>query len=413
MSDTRYVVGQLGNRMRYAVPRQLHEAGRLERLFTDVVAVRAVGALRAIPPTLQPAGLRRLLGRIPVGIPHHLIVADQWAGVQGVRDIRSARSEAELYEVFLRLGTRFAERVAAGPWDDAGGLYMFNSAALESLARAKVSGLVSAVEQTSQPFAFERAQIVEETDRWPGWMATALPNSPVFGDVEARERAEWEMADLIVCGSAFVREAVGHVGGAVEKCVVVPYGVALGPFEAPSRMGRSGPLRVLIAGNVGLRKGAPYVAEAARRLGRAAVFQWIGGTELTEWGQQQVRDSGVALVGAVPKREVAEQFAWADVFLLPSLCEGSATVTYEALAAGLPVVCTPNAGSIVRDGVDGFIIPVRDGEAAAERLERLLDPALRAEMSEAAIARSAVGSDHAYGQRLIAALDGHTRPTSL
>ena len=411
MISTRYIVGQLGSRMRYAVPRQLHEANRLERLFTDVAAVGAVSSLRAIPPALRPAGLRRLLGRVPAGIPRRLIAANPWLGVQGVRNIGSARSEADLYDVFLRLGKRFAERVAAEPWGAAEGLYMFNSAALESLIRAKSTGVSSAVEQTSQPFAFERARIVEETDLWPGWMATASSDSAVFGDVEARERAEWEVADLVVCGSAFVRQAVGRVGGPMEKCVVVPYGVALGPFESPSRMGRSGPLRVLTAGNVGLRKGAPYVAEAARRLGSAAVFRWIGGTELTEWGQRQVYDAGVDLAGSVPKAEVAAQFAWADVFLLPSLCEGSATVTYEALAAGLPVVCTPNTGSIVRDGIDGFIIPARDGEAAAERLERLFDPDLRAEMSAAAVERSAVGSEQAYGQRLLAALDA-ARPTA-
>ena len=49
--------------------------------------------------------------------------------------------------------------------------------------------------------------------------------------------------------------------------------------------------------------------------------------------------------------------ASADVFVFPSLFEGSAVVTYEALAAGLPSVVTPSAGSVVRDGVEGFIVP--------------------------------------------------------
>ena len=51
--------------------------------------------------------------------------------------------------------------------------------------------------------------------------------------------------------------------------------------------------------------------------------------------------------------------AAADVFVFPSLFEGSAVVTYEALACGLPSVVTPDAGSVVRDGVEGFVVPGR------------------------------------------------------
>ena len=90
-----------------------------------------------------------------------------------------------------------------------------------------------------------------------------------------------------------------------------------------------------------------------------------------------------------------------DVFLLPSICEGSATVIYEALAAGLPVICTPNAGSVVRDGVDGFIVPIRDPDAIMEKLEQLATNAqLLAQMSENARRRAGEYSIDAYGERL-------------
>jgi glycosyltransferase involved in cell wall biosynthesis len=46
-------------------------------------------------------------------------------------------------------------------------------------------------------------------------------------------------------------------------------------------------------------------------------------------------------------------------------------VTYEALACGLPVLTTPNAGSVARDGIEGFIVPARDVDALARALERL------------------------------------------
>ena len=63
--------------------------------------------------------------------------------------------------------------------------------------------------------------------------------------------------------------------------------------------------------------------------------------------------------------------ASADVFVFPSLFEGSAVVTYEALACGLPSIVTPSAGSVVRDGIEGFLVPESNVLALAERMEQL------------------------------------------
>src|SRR6185503_19097558 len=70
-------------------------------------------------------------------------------------------------------------------------------------------------------------------------------------------------------------------------------------------------------------------------------------------------------LGRVPRAGMVSEFARADVLVLPSLAEGSAEVTYEALACGVPVITTPEAGSVVRDGVEGRIVPSRDPEALA------------------------------------------------
>jgi glycosyltransferase involved in cell wall biosynthesis len=81
--------------------------------------------------------------------------------------------------------------------------------------------------------------------------------------------------------------------------------------------------------------------------------------------------------------------AAADVFVFPSLFEGSAVVTYEALACGLPSVVTPDAGSVVRDGVEGLLVPAGDVGRLAEGMERLgSDPELRASLGRAARRRA-------------------------
>ena len=98
-------------------------------------------------------------------------------------------------------------------------------------------------------------------------------------------------------------------------------------------------------------------------------------------------------------------FQWADVFLLPSLCEGSATVAYEALACGLPVIATPNTGTVVRDGVEGFIVPARDVDGIVQCLEKLVnDRNLLREMSRNARRRSTEFNFSVYRKNLLAAL---------
>ena len=82
-----------------------------------------------------------------------------------------------------------------------------------------------------------------------------------------------------------------------------------------------------------------------------------------------------------------------------------AVVTLEAMAAGLPVITTPNAGSCVRDGVDGFIIPAGDANALTSAMEHLLtDRSLRQTMSRSARERAAEFTWEKYEGRLIGAL---------
>jgi glycosyltransferase involved in cell wall biosynthesis len=103
----------------------------------------------------------------------------------------------------------------------------------------------------------------------------------------------------------------------------------------------------------------------------------------------------------VPYHEVHRLFAEADIFVYPSLHEGSAFATYEAMASGLPVVATPNTGSVVRDGVDGFIVKPRDVESLMERIEWLYrQPDLRRTMGASARRRAESFTWGAYRERI-------------
>jgi glycosyltransferase involved in cell wall biosynthesis len=109
----------------------------------------------------------------------------------------------------------------------------------------------------------------------------------------------------------------------------------------------------------------------------------------------------------VPRAQIHEEFQRADVFVLPSLAEGSAEVTYEAMAARLPIVTTAAAGSVARDGVEGQIVAERDSAALATAIDEIVqNREVRERMAGAARQRARDYTWERYGERLVAALRG-------
>ncbi len=270
-----WVVAQLGSRMHYAVPRILHAHGMLAELCTDICATKGwPRLLAAVPARWCPAGVRRLRGRVPEGIPRQKIRAFSGFGLQYARRLRAAQTAGDQAAVYLWAGRRFGELILRRGLANAGGVYTFNSAGLELLRHARQRGLRAVMEQTIAPREVEQRLLSEEDEHHPGWEQRVSTHGAV-AEYGARERAEWGEAELILCGSEFVRATIGACGGPVERCVVVPYGVD-GRFAVPERRPARGPLRVLTVGAVGLRKGSPYVLEAARRMGRGAEFRMVG-----------------------------------------------------------------------------------------------------------------------------------------
>jgi glycosyltransferase involved in cell wall biosynthesis len=397
------VVAQLGARMHYAVPRILQHAGLLERLYTDICALKGWPRLiRYVPRAIRPARLQRLASRLPRGIPADRITAFTNFGFEYARRIARSRSGDERNAAFLWSGREFCRRVNAQGFGHAKAVYVYNSAGLEILREAHRLGLKGIVEQTIAPRAVERVLLREEAAFFPQWEAPAQEEASL-DEYCARESAEWAAADLIVCGSDWVKEGIVSCGGEKARCVVVPYGLDNMAIAPTKRQRDPGQLRVLTVGAIGLRKGSPYVLETAELLAGRAEFRMVGPIQILPAAELRLRKK-VHLTGIVPRSEIASHFDWADVFLLPSLCEGSATSTYEAMAHGLPVICTPQTGSVVRDGVDGFIVPARARDVIAEKLHALAaDPVLLSAMSASAREHSADFTLAKYGERLLAA----------
>ena len=176
-----------------------------------------------------------------------------------------------------------------------------------------------------------------------------------------------------------------------EKIRVIPYAADTRRFRPDAERGKRPPgaCTFLFAGGVCQRKGIGYLLRAWRAVRRPGWRLQLLGALPREPGPLGRLLDGVECLGRVGHAEVAAVMARADVFVFPSLFEGSAVVTYEALACGLPSVVTPSAGSVVRDGEDGLLVAPAEVDALAGAMEQLgTDHALRAATSLSARRRA-------------------------
>jgi glycosyltransferase involved in cell wall biosynthesis len=342
-----------------------------------------------------------------IGIPPHKIRQFPGYALAGLWGPHKGEARTDYW---ARRNAAFGRRVARAGFGSADVVYAYNGAALEIFEAARRQGLRTILDQTAAPWRWNRQLLRDERQRWPDW--EDLPAEiDASGRLSEREEAEWQLADQILCGSEFAAAAVGETGGPVERCSVLPYPAGAVPHELARkahRAGRSrGPLRVLFVGSLQLRKGVQYLLAAKRRLvGRAVAIRLVGPSQLSQGALRDLAQE-LEVIGGVPRSAVAAHFAWADVFVLPTLSEGAASVCYEAMAAGLPVITTPNAGSAVRDGREGLIVPIRDAAALAEAIELLsADEELRLKLGANAAAAAAGTSLAIYSTLLAAAIRG-------
>jgi len=241
------------------------------------------------------------------------------------------------------------------------------------LAEVRRRGLKTVGDQMIAPAMIEEEESTAQQDRWPGWQKPSTAHRFVI-DYEART---WEHLDHLTCASDYVRNGLIRCGVEPGQISVLPYPIDSKEFDFVDRTARSAPLTVGFVGSVNLRKGAPYFVEAAKHFDPEKVrFVMVGPVQLDRPALAKQLHA-VELVGSVPRSEVKRWLQKFDLFFFPSTCEGSAGSVMEAMASGLPVITTPNSGSVVRDGIDGYVVNYNDQASMVARLGELIDDADR------------------------------------
>lgn len=274
----------------------------------------------------------------------------------------------------------------------------YDGCALNTFKACKKTGSVAILEQSIGHLKSGIKILREEAELHPEFADTLSINVPEWLVVQCTTEAI--VADRVIAASEYVRDSLVNNGVSASRIALCPYGVDIEQFR-PAEKVDDRPFQILFVGQLSQRKGIKYLLEAVKDLhlenAELVLMGGVGGS-----GEGLKSYEGIFRhIKHVPYSELPKYYQAADIFVFPSLHEGSALAIYEALASGLPVITTPNSGSVVRDGVEGFIVPIRDIEALKEKILLLYqNKNLMDQMGLQARKRAESFTWRAYRQRL-------------
>ncbi len=407
LPPSQWLCCQLGAREHYAIPRALLRVDMLGCLVTDAWVPRS-------------SLLAKICGR-------RSNLAERFHDeLRGTR-VRAFNSSLILFEMLARARglSGWTNIVARNRWfqrkvvsflssqpstlDSQPILLSYSYTALEPFRYAKANGWKTVLVQID-PGPEEEKIVAEEVARVPtlgrGWQ-------PAPAEYWASWREECKLADGIVVNSEWSRKGLMREGIRSEKLSVIP--LVYEPAEVgdqnsdvtqvrsyPARFTNSRPLRVLFLGLINLRKGIARLLEAARILRNDPVEFWmVGPMEIAN--VSAISDAGrVKCFGPVTRKQSADFYKSADVFILPTLSDGFAITQLEAQAHGLPLIVSRSCGEVVQHNVNGLLLDDPSAEAIESAIRFCLqNPNELARFSR----RSTVGEDYSVallGERLFA-----------
>jgi glycosyltransferase involved in cell wall biosynthesis len=192
----------------------------------------------------------------------------------------------------------------------------------------------------------------------------------------------WRDADALVAVSNGLRSYAKETAPDMP-IRVIPNAIDLSEFTPALQRKAEGPVRLLYVGRFNVFKNVETLIEAVGQLNQMDVggfeLELVGEGEQRPVLERMVSDLGltrnIRFSGWVARDRIADCYRRADVFVTSTTWEGMPNTVLEAMACGLPIVGTQASGlhELVREGVNGYLAPIKDPNALAEALARLID----------------------------------------
>jgi glycosyltransferase involved in cell wall biosynthesis len=229
--------------------------------------------------------------------------------------------------------------------------------------KAKQNGATVVVERGSAHIEYQRDILEEEY-----LMHNAQADLPDQRIVE-KEKREYELADYICLPSRFAKSTFLEKKFLDSKLITIPYGVNLENFYLTTRPDDK--FRIIYVGAMTLQKGVHYLLRAFTELNLPNAELWLVGAKTLEIEPFFAKYSDhFVYFGHVRQAELPSYYAKCSLFTICSVQDGLAMVQMQAMACGLPVICTSNVGGeeLITNGQEGFVIPIRDLDSLKNRI---------------------------------------------
>ena len=186
---------------------------------------------------------------------------------------------------------------------------------------------------------------------------------------------EYESSSYVMTPSEFVKDSFIKNLFDSNKVIVNPLGCNLSAFKCIEKTDST--FRIITCGIASLRKGIHYLLQAFNELKKEIEIEWWHIGSVTKEMEKLINNNkskNIYLKGTVNKYELYKYYSQGSVFILPSVEDGFGMVILEAMACGLPVICSENTGIrniLSYDGDEGFIVPIREPKSIKNKIEFL------------------------------------------
>lgn len=181
-----------------------------------------------------------------------------------------------------------------------------------------------------------------------------LWNERIICDIES----DLSHCQYFLVASSVVKKSLIFCGVKPEQIKILPYGVDVEQFAPIEHTNKTDKLTLIFVGQLNRRKGLHHLLHCARELREKIDIILVGGIKPAfDLYNEYKNDANITFVGFVDHNQLKEYYTHADVFVLPSLAEGMSLAGLEAMAFGIPILCSDHSGvnDLVEDGVNGYV----------------------------------------------------------
>lgn len=377
-ASTKFLMGTLRcNRPLENIALALYEADALGALYTGVVDSYhspRLSQLRRMLKSVLPPLHRQLAKRRIVAFPSGMVHGDwTWEVLRNVAHRLGISLVLQNWcwdHGVFRLDRKCARLIQQPQFAAFLGV---EHGCLFALREAQKRGKKTVLVCLSPHHSYRRKWVDQEYDRFPELLTDSTRRLMASARrADARRDEEANLADLILTNSMLTSRSLVEAGFPPAKMIALPHGAPPTIPDSALPPAPRYPLRFVYAGRVAVHKGVHYLLNAWNMLapGKSAELHLYGAVALPQICLRRC-DGQVTVHGRVPEDELLAAYIESSVLVFPTLYDGFGECVIQALARGLPVITTVNAGAadLIEDGKNGFRVRPRDVHGLAERME--------------------------------------------